>query len=117
MSVLEDSNLRPSVHGLAHITGGGLPDNIERILPETCAADIDTSTWSRPASFEWLQSLGGVAQEEMYKVFNMGIGFTIICEPSIADEVCRRIAEHNIEASVIGEIKDAPKTVTLHHAS
>ena len=53
----------------------------------------------------------------MYKVFNMGIGFTIICEPSISDEVCRRIAEHNIAASVIGEIKEAPKTVTLHHAS
>lgn len=117
LSVLEDANLRPSVHGLAHITGGGLPDNIERILPETCAADIDTSTWQRPASFEWLQSLGGVAQEEMYKVFNMGIGFTIICEPSIADEVCRKIAAHDIEASVIGEIKEAARTVTLHHNS
>ena len=115
LAVLEDATLRASVHGLAHITGGGLPDNIERILPENCAAEIDSSTWQRPASFEWLQSLGGVARDEMYKVFNMGIGFTIICEPSIADEVCRRILAHNIEASVIGEIKEAPKAVTLHH--
>jgi phosphoribosylformylglycinamidine cyclo-ligase len=115
LAVLEDPTLRASVHGLAHITGGGLPDNIERILPENCAAEIDSSTWQRPASFEWLQSLGGVARDEMYKVFNMGIGFTIICEPSIADEVCRRVLAHNIEASVIGEIKEAPKAVTLHH--
>ena len=115
LSVLENPELRPSVHGLAHITGGGLPDNIQRILPDNCTADIDTTTWQRPASFEWLQSLGGVAQEEMYKVFNMGIGFAIVVNPAIADQVCAEITKHDIATSVIGEIKSGARTVTLHH--
>ncbi|MDA0284928.1 MAG: phosphoribosylformylglycinamidine cyclo-ligase [Planctomycetota bacterium] len=115
LSVLDDPALRVSVHGLAHITGGGLPDNIQRILPENCAADIDTSTWTRPPAFQWLQGLGGIARDEMYKVFNMGIGFVLIVEPAIADRVCQEIARHDIPGSVIGEIKAAPRTVALHH--
>jgi phosphoribosylformylglycinamidine cyclo-ligase len=115
LSVLENPELRSSVHGLTHITGGGLPDNIQRILPDNCAADIDTTTWQRPPAFEWLQSLGGVAQEEMYKVFNMGIGFAMIVEPAIADRVCVEIAKHDIATSVIGEIKSGTQAVTLHH--
>lgn len=117
LSVLDNPQLRASVHGLAHITGGGLPENIERILPENCAAAIDSSTWTRPAVFDWLQSLGGVALDEMYKVFNMGIGFALIVDPSIADEVCQLVGSQGIAASVIGEIKAAGKGVTLHHAN
>ena len=114
LSVLDDLNLRTSVHGLAHITGGGLPDNIERILPENCAADIDTTTWTRPPAFQWLQSLGGISQNEMFRVFNMGIGFVLIVDPSVADEICQKISNQNIAAAVIGRIRNAPRGVKLH---
>jgi phosphoribosylformylglycinamidine cyclo-ligase len=116
LSVLENPELRSSVHGLAHITGGGLPDNIQRILPGNCSAEIDTSTWTRPAVFEWLQSLGGVARNEMYKVFNMGIGFVLIVKPLIADRVCEKVAEHGIPCQIIGEIKAGNQQVQLSHS-
>jgi len=65
------------VKGLAHITGGGLVDNLPRVLPKTCDAVIDTSSWKTPAIFQHLEQGGGVEHAEMYQVFNMGIGMTI----------------------------------------
>ena len=66
------------IHGLAHITGGGLVDNLPRVLPRNCDAVIDTTAWKVPAIFQILEKNGRVSREEMYQVFNMGIGMTVI---------------------------------------
>ncbi|MCH8499575.1 MAG: phosphoribosylformylglycinamidine cyclo-ligase [Marinobacter sp.] len=68
------------VRALSHITGGGLPENIPRVLPEKACAAIDTNSWTLPPVFQWLQSHGGVAIEEMYRTFNCGLGM-VLCVP------------------------------------
>ncbi|HEY3858197.1 MAG TPA: phosphoribosylformylglycinamidine cyclo-ligase, partial [Gammaproteobacteria bacterium] len=72
------------VHAFAHITGGGLTENIPRVLPEGMGVEIDSKSWPRPAIFEWLMQEGHVALPEMYRTFNMGIGMVIVVDP--ADE-------------------------------
>lgn len=114
LSVLEEAELRPSVHGLAHITGGGLPDNIQRILPEHCAVEIETGAWTRPGAFQWLQSLGRIAQDEMYKVFNMGIGFVMVVSPQVAESVCQKVSGHGIPCHLIGEVREGKQEVRLN---
>src|SRR5581483_1727375 len=78
------------IKGLAHITGGGLIDNLPRVLPKNCYAAIDTKSWKVPALFQILQSGGNVDVTEMYQVFNMGIGMTIIVAEKDADAVIRK---------------------------
>ena len=74
------------VRALSHITGGGLPENIPRVLPNGCVAAIDTTSWSLPPVFQWLKDAGGVADEEMYRTFNCGIGM-IVCVPADQKEL------------------------------
>ncbi|MGZ5552214.1 MAG: phosphoribosylformylglycinamidine cyclo-ligase [Chthoniobacterales bacterium] len=88
------------LHGLAHITGGGLIDNLPRVLPKTCDAVIDTSSWRIPAIFEILAKNGKVAREEMFQVFNMGIGMVAIVAKKDADKIKRAL-----RARVIGTIE------------
>lgn len=83
---LLDSNL---LTGMAHVTGGGLPGNVERVIPTGLQADIDVSRWSPPEIFTVIESRGGIAQSEMYRVFNMGIGFVLITRPEHAPDVSR----------------------------
>jgi phosphoribosylformylglycinamidine cyclo-ligase len=66
------------IHAMAHITGGGLSENIIRVVPETLGIDIDAASWPLPAVFDWLQREGGIAREEMWRTFNCGIGFVLI---------------------------------------
>ncbi len=66
------------ITGMAHITGGGFPDNIPRVLPKCCNAEIDRATWEVPTIFKFIQNQGKVERDEMYRVFNMGIGFVVI---------------------------------------
>ena len=113
LDVLQDETLRSSVHGLAHITGGGLPDNVKRVLPENCGATIRTSSWQRRPVFDWVQSLGSVAQDEMYHVFNMGIGFVLAVAPEAANAVQSKIAEHDFAVWQIGEVVAGDQSVTL----
>ena len=84
----------------AHITGGGLPENIPRVLPEGLSARIDTTTWDRPPIISLIQKMGNINQSEMYRVFNMGMGMVLVCEPSAAYEAIKEIPG----ASVIGEV-------------
>lgn len=79
-----------AVKGLAHITGGGLVDNLPRVLPKDCDAVIDTRSWKMPAIFEHIERGGNVDHAEMYQVFNMGIGMTIICAARDAAGVVKR---------------------------
>ena len=67
------------VKGMAHITGGGITDNLPRILPDGTHARIDPSTWEPPAIFKWLQRTGGVPERDMLRTFNMGVGLIVVC--------------------------------------
>ncbi len=87
---------RVQIHGLAHITGGGLVDNLPRVLPQDCDAVIDTTRWKVPAIFEILARHGRVDREEMYQVFNMGIGMAAIVPAEAAAEVARKLDARRI---------------------
>jgi phosphoribosylformylglycinamidine cyclo-ligase len=93
------------VKGLAHITGGGLVDNLPRVLPKSCDAAIDTRSWKVPELFRLIEKGGKVDAAEMYQVFNMGIGMTIITAPGDAAAVERRTGAKRIGAIRGGEGK------------
>ena len=95
------------VNGLAHITGGGLTDNVPRMLPNHLAFDIDYDAWERPAVFEWLQETGGVAEEEMRRAFNCGIGLVIAVAAGDADSVLADLAARDEPAYRIGTLVSA----------
>jgi len=90
-----------TIKGLVHVTGGGFVDNIPRILPENTAAAVDCGAWRVPPLFELIEREGEVDHEEMYRVFNMGIGMVVIVAPEEADAVVRAVSE---DARVIGEV-------------
>lgn len=102
-----------SIGSIAHITGGGLPENVERILPNNCLARIDCSTWETPAAFAWVQTLGNVAAAEMYRVFNMGIGLTVIARPDAVDAIQALANKHEIQNWPVGEIVSGDRGVEL----
>jgi phosphoribosylformylglycinamidine cyclo-ligase len=101
------------VHGLAHITGGGLLDNIPRVLPDGLEAVLERRSWRRDPVFEWLQQHGRVADAEMYRVFNCGIGMTVHVAAPDADRAIAVLAEAGQEASVIGEIRAGSRGVSI----
>src|SRR5207302_11217825 len=78
------------VKGMAHITGGGITDNLPRVLPEGCAAVIDRRTWKVPALFTFLEERGSIAVGEMFRTFNMGIGLIAVCAAGHAETVMRQ---------------------------
>jgi phosphoribosylformylglycinamidine cyclo-ligase len=93
-----------AIKGMAHITGGGLTDNIPRVLPEGTAARINRRAWSVPPVFQWLARMGDVAEEEMLRTFNMGIGLVLVCTPALSEIVVEDLRSRNESATVIGEI-------------
>jgi len=92
--------LLPQIKGMAHITGGGLIDNLPRILPHGLCGRIEAGSWSIPPIFTLIQQRGGVDQREMYRVFNMGIGMVLICSPGHVEEIIASAPE----ARLIGEV-------------
>ena len=90
--------------GMAHITGGGLQENVNRCLPSSLKARIDFQTWERPEIFSKIQKAGKVEEEEMRRVFNLGIGFCIIVPPDSVDETKYFISEKGMNSWVIGEV-------------
>jgi phosphoribosylformylglycinamidine cyclo-ligase len=101
------------VHGLAHITGGGLVENIPRVLPEGLEVVLQRKSWRREAVFDWLQRQGQVADEEMYRVFNCGIGMTIHLAPGDADRAIAILRDAGQEALVIGEVRAGTRGVVI----
>jgi phosphoribosylformylglycinamidine cyclo-ligase len=95
---------RKVVRGLAHITGGGLVDNIPRILPEGKRVRLQRSAWERKPVFPWLQKLGNIAMDEMDRVFNQGIGFVMIVAPYFAESIKDRLIKEGFETNLIGEV-------------
>jgi len=101
------------VHGLAHITGGGLLENIPRVLPDGLEVVLERKSWPRQAVFDWLQRQGQVADAEMYRVFNCGIGMTIHVAAANADRAVRILREMGAEALVIGEVRAGSRGVVI----
>ncbi len=93
------------VHAIAHITGGGLPGNVPRVLPKNTRAVIDSRSWKRPAIFDWLQDGGNVAADEMYRTFNCGLGMVLAVHPKDSETVIRTLAESGERAFPIGTIE------------
>ncbi|MDI6878731.1 MAG: phosphoribosylformylglycinamidine cyclo-ligase [Desulfitobacteriaceae bacterium] len=94
-----------NVLGMAHITGGGLTENIPRILSSGLGLRINKKAWQIPAIFKFLQRLGDVEEAEMFRTFNMGIGFVLIVHPEEGETVIRKLLENGEEAIVIGEVQ------------
>jgi phosphoribosylformylglycinamidine cyclo-ligase len=101
------------VHGLSHITGGGLVDNIPRVIPDGLEVILERRAWRREPVFEWLQQAGRVADQEMYRVFNCGIGMTIQVAAKDADRAASILREAGQEAVVIGEVKTGTRGVVI----
>jgi phosphoribosylformylglycinamidine cyclo-ligase len=86
-----------ALHGIAHVTGGGMTENLPRILPARCRAVVDRAAWRVPPHFRWVQRLGAIAEEEMWRVFNMGVGMILVVPPRAEARVvatARRAGEH-----------------------
>ncbi len=92
-TLMDDSALRPVVTGIAHITGGGLAENVSRLLPDGCRVELDRSSGDVPPVFQWLQGLGDIDSEEMDRVFNMGVGLALIVKSDAADRVLSQLNE------------------------
>ena len=98
---------------MTHITGGGFYENIPRALPEGVTAKVDTTSFPTLPIFDWLQQQGEIETAEMYNVFNMGIGFTIIVEAQDADKALAILKEHDVKAYKIGEIVEGTEPIQL----
>jgi phosphoribosylformylglycinamidine cyclo-ligase len=92
------------VKAMAHITGGGLVENLPRVLPQGCDAALSTGRWTRPPIFDLIRDAGGVAEEEMYRVFNMGIGFVLVASAHFAPAIAARLAAAGETVQPIGTI-------------
>jgi phosphoribosylformylglycinamidine cyclo-ligase len=97
---------------MAHITGGGLTGNLPRVLPPGCRAVIDRGTWPVSEVFRWLQGRGRIDEAEMFRVFNMGIGFVLVVPPLHAARVLARLWRSQTPAFQIGEIRRGARGVT-----
>lgn len=97
---------RRVVRGLAHITGGGLVDNVPRVLPPGRRVFIKRGSWNIPPVFPWVQRLGNIVPDEMDRVFNMGIGFVMIVSRYYADSICNQLSEDRVPCRVIGEVRE-----------
>jgi len=96
-----------ALKGLAHITGGGLTENVPRVLPDTTRAVLEKAAWSRPPVFDWLQAEGKVTDDEMHRVFNCGIGMVIVVAPADAAAITATLAAHGEQVFAIGRIEPA----------
>ena len=92
------------VKGMAHITGGGLLENIPRVLPERTQARLEEARWPRPATFDWLQRYGHIDRAEMHRTFNCGVGMVLVVAKKDAQATIENLKEHGVEAYDIGSI-------------
>lgn len=107
---------RPSLHAVAHITGGGLTDNLPRVLPAGSEARIDRGSWQVPEIFGLLERHGGVSEREMYRVFNMGIGLVLIVDRDDEEEILSSVRASGHQAMAIGEVVSGEAGVTYRNA-
>lgn len=113
VKLLGSYKVKKVVHGMAHITGGGLVGNIPRVLPADCSAVLKTKSWPVPPIFKFLQDTGPVAEEEMFRVFNMGIGFVLIVAADFADAISDKLTRYGERVYRIGTVTAGSKKVVL----
>jgi phosphoribosylformylglycinamidine cyclo-ligase len=102
-----------SIKGIAHITGGGILENIPRILPPRTKAKINLNSWKIPPIFKKIQKKANISSNEMYRTFNMGIGMVLVVSKNIAENILRRLEDLGEEAYLIGEIEEGRKGISL----
>jgi phosphoribosylformylglycinamidine cyclo-ligase len=100
--VLRHYRVKQVVHGIAHITGGGLVENLARIVPPHVQVRLDRGSWRVPPVFPWVQRLGRIAADEMERVFNMGVGLVLVVSPHFADSIRSQLGDQGFEAWQIG---------------
>ncbi|HWA97410.1 MAG TPA: phosphoribosylformylglycinamidine cyclo-ligase, partial [Pirellulales bacterium] len=110
-AVLANYKVKSVVHGLAHITGGGLHENLERVIPQGVQAIVRRDAWPVPPVFTWLQRLGEIDPTEMDRVFNMGIGLVLVVSPYYAQSIRHQLEELGYENWQIGHIAAGPTGV------
>jgi phosphoribosylformylglycinamidine cyclo-ligase len=113
VKLLLQYKVKQVVHGMAHITGSGLPGNVPRVLPKDCNAVIKKSSWPKHKIFTFLQNTGPVEEDEMYRVFNMGIGFVLIVAEDFADSIARKLMRSGEQVYRIGRITTGTGRVIL----
>ena len=95
------------IRAIAHITGGGLTENLPRVLPVNTKAVVDLSSWERPAIFQWLQQQGGVAEVEMRRTFNCGVGLVVCVAAEVVEKALTLLRESGETAWLLGYIADS----------
>jgi phosphoribosylformylglycinamidine cyclo-ligase len=111
--VLAHYRVKRVIRGIAHITGGGLVENVPRVLPPGCMAAIRKDSWPVPPVFSWLQRLGNIDESEMFRVFNMGIGMVLIVRPYYADHIVRELSRRGVPSWTIGEVRSGEPTAVI----
>jgi phosphoribosylformylglycinamidine cyclo-ligase len=96
-----------NLHGMAHITGGGLPENLPRCLPEGLRAVIDPQSWERPALFRWLQEKGAIPEADLWNTFNLGVGFCLVVPAAELDAVIDLCGGAGHQAWELGVVEEA----------
>jgi len=113
IKLLSQYKVKQVIHAMAHITGGGIPGNLPRALPQDCDAVIRKSSWPKQKIFTFLQEKGPVEEEEMFNVFNMGIGFMLIVAEDFADSIIRKLTRYGEQVYNIGRITSGSGKVVL----
>jgi len=113
VKLLSQYKVKRVVHGMAHVTGGGLVGNIPRVLPKNCNAVINKSSWPKHKIFTFLQNAGPVEEAEMYRVFNMGIGFVLVVAEDFANSMAKKLTRYGEQVYAIGRITTGAGKVTL----
>jgi len=93
------------LHGMAHITGGGLPENLPRCLPKGLKASIDVQSWKKPEIFNWIQSVGDVPESDLWNTFNLGVGFCFVVSADATESVLQICREEGFEAWLMGKVE------------
>ena len=109
--VLTHYRVKKPVHAIAHITGGGLHENLARVIPPGVQVVIERRRWPVPPVFTWLQRLGNVEQAEMDQVFNMGVGMVLVVGSTFADSIRHQLVQAGIETYRIGRADHGPQGV------
>jgi phosphoribosylformylglycinamidine cyclo-ligase len=113
VSLLQQFEGESPIHGLAHITGGGIADNLVRVVPENCHVTIQRDSWKPHPVFGWLQTLANIEQKEMFQVFNMGLGFILVVDSQAVDQVRQHLAKEGLENWLIGQVTAGEHGVEL----